>query len=145
MPCSMDEYNLSVIATPIACYTDAPILLYDGNDGEIISAIDKLGAENVIGIGSVAIGNVHLKSEEEIYDYISDIRDVGYLAVTNPDDALKPEVTESQEMSFERHIKTFKSPYFRKNKSCRKRRGNIQHISSWRHKQDKGFCGCAGS
>lgn len=105
MPCSMDEYNLSVIATPIACYTDAPILLYDGNDDEIISAIDKLGAENVIGIGSVAIGNVHLKNEREIYDYISDIRDVGYLAVTNPDDALKPEVTESQEMNFERHMK----------------------------------------
>jgi len=105
MPYSMDEYNLSVIATPIACYLNAPILLYNGNDDEVLSAIDKLGAENVIGIGSVAIGNVHLKSEEEIYDYISDIKDIKYLAVTNPDDALKPEVTESQEMSFERHMK----------------------------------------
>jgi len=105
MPYSMDEYNLSVIATPIACYLDAPVLLYSGNDDEILSAIDKLGAENVIAIGSVPIGNVHLKNEGEIYDYISDIKDVVYLAVTNPDDEIEPAVVERNETNFEEHMK----------------------------------------
>ncbi|HHH77653.1 MAG TPA: hypothetical protein ENL18_00360 [Thermoplasmatales archaeon] len=105
MPYSVDEYNLSVIATPIACYMDAPILLYDGNEDDILSAIDKLGADNVIAIGSVPVGTIHLVNESEIYDYISGIKDVRYLAVTNPDDETGPAVTGKDVTDFEGHMR----------------------------------------
>ena len=112
MPCNMEEYNLSMIATPLACYLDAPILLYDDNDDEILSAINELRAENVIAIGSVPIGNIHLQNEREIYDYISNIKDIRYIAVANPDDEIKPDVMEKQKMNFDGHIKNLQLTIF---------------------------------
>ncbi len=112
MPYGMDEYNLSVIATPIACYLNAPILLYDGNDDEIMNEIGKLGADNVVSIGNVPVGNIHLENEEEIYDYISGIKDVKYVAVANPDDEIEPSVIKSKEISMEGHMKNVQLTVF---------------------------------
>ena len=109
-----EQYNLSLIATPIACYLDAPVLVYDGNDNEIENVCKHLNADEIIGIGNVSIGNIHLKNESQIYGYIHSIKNVGYVALTNPDDELPLRIISRNNIHLNGHITNVKIILFAK-------------------------------
>ncbi len=107
-----NDYALSLIATPIACYLDAPLLIYENNSDEIEEVCNELKAK-IISIGGVSIPAYrHLKNENEIYEYIKSIHDIEYVAVTNPNDVIKPHVIEKKEIKMEANITNLKLFFF---------------------------------
>jgi len=109
-----EQYNLSLIATPIACYLDAPVLIYNGSDNEIENACKSLNADKIIGIGNISVGNIHLKNESQIYGYINSIKNVSYVALTNPDDELPLKIMDMENIHLKGHITNVKITLFAK-------------------------------
>ena len=107
-----NDYALSLIATPIACYLDAPLLVYKNNSDEIEEVCNELNAK-IISIGNVSISAyMHLKNEKEVYDYIKSIHDIEYIAIANPNDTVKPDVIEKEEIEKEANITNLKIFFF---------------------------------
>ncbi len=100
-----NNYSLSLISTPIACYLNAPLLVYKNNSHEIRDVCREIKAERFICIGGVPFNGTSLNTMEEIYDHIKSIRKIKYVAITNPEDVIKPSVID--ETKFEKNATIF--------------------------------------
>lgn len=100
IPYDLEQYELSVVATPIACYAHMPLLLYDGNDDDVREVLEGLGVEHVICVGNVSIEGVastHLGTVEEIYSYLTALHPENhYMVLTNPNDVRPPSIGASR-------------------------------------------------
>ncbi len=107
-----DNYSLSLIAVPIACYLNAPLLVYKNNSKEIEELFKELGIEEAIFIGNVAGDGIHLKKPEQIYDYIKSIKRIEYIAITNPNDVFMPSIIEKNHYEMNANIRNIKLIFF---------------------------------
>jgi len=104
------NYSLSLIAVPIACYIDAPLLVYDNNQNEIIQFLNEKGIKKAIIIGNISIWNneIKLQNESMIYDYIKRLKSIDYIALTNPDDIKKVEILQQKSIQKSFHVSNLK-------------------------------------
>jgi len=100
-----NNYSLSLISTPIACYLNAPLLIYKNNSHEIRDVCREINAERFICIGDVPFNGTSLNTMKEIYDYIKSIHKIKYVAIANPEDVIKPSIID--EIKFEKNASIF--------------------------------------
>lgn len=112
IPYNMSYYSLSLIATPIACYRHAPLIVYDHNDADIRELLDRLEVRQIICVGNVSIEGfdiVHLSTDEEIYDYLLTIHPENpYMVLANPKDAHPPSIVDTRVEHYHGHMKQIK-------------------------------------
>ena len=105
-----NDYNLSLIATPISCYLDIPIILYKNNSKEIKNICNLLKIKEIISIGNISIGKneTRLKNESQIYNFIESIEKLDYIAVANPNDVINPYIKNESKIELEGNIMNLK-------------------------------------
>ena len=112
IPQNMSYYNLSIIATQIACYEKIPLILYDGNKEEVEEICREKEVEKIISVGDMGIdgyNEIHLNNESQIYSYLMKLKgDYDYAVLTNPRDAIPAEVIGEEIKEYDGHIKNFK-------------------------------------
>jgi hypothetical protein len=111
---SMDAYQLSLLAAPLASYLNLPILISDNNDDELQAVCTQLQTTHVylVGDSTLNITNVtviSLLNEEVITDTIlTVIKDqfgsINYLTMTNPSDVIPPSIINTTETTINDHI-----------------------------------------
>jgi len=115
---TMDDYELSLIASPLASYLNIPILLYYENEGKIQELCTKLDIKNCFLVGNINIELdnieiIHLINKTEIQKIIlSTIREkfgeINYLSLTNPSDVLLPSILNNDIESKIYHLENLK-------------------------------------
>ena len=103
-----NNYSRAMISTPIACYLNAPLLIYDNNSERIYKEIKKLGVKHLISTVPSINGEINLLNEESIYEYILAIKNISYIALTNPDDAIPSSISSINKMKFTGHVRNLK-------------------------------------
>ena len=96
---NQEGYNLGVVATPIASYLSIPIIVTDKIDSSITSVLRDLGVKYSIICGNLSGFGNYIKFEkvDDIVNFSIDLvknkfGDVGYITLTNPLDAWRPEI-----------------------------------------------------
>jgi len=90
----VDSYENSLLAGPIACILDIPILRYGPMTNEVLWRTGIYKAENVIAIGNTPYSNnagIALKTQFDVWNFTISLAtdfgvDMNYIVVTNPDD-----------------------------------------------------------
>ena len=111
---SVDAYQLSILATPLASYFNIPILIYDNNDAMIQTVCTQLQTKHIYLIGNIFINLtnvtlIHLPNEVAITQTIlTVIKDqfgaINYLTMTNPSDVIPPTVIKEEKIKIHDHI-----------------------------------------
>ncbi len=109
-----DEYQLSLIASPLASYLNIPILIYDENTEELQEVCNVLNASNAYVIGNVQpnLPNINittLENEEEIQNTVlTAIKEhfgkINYITIANPSDTIPPYIINSSKTKITDHI-----------------------------------------
>jgi hypothetical protein len=109
-----DAYLLSLLATPLASYLNAPILIYDNNDAALQTVCAQLQTTQVYLIGDLALNLTNvtvipLTDEEAITNTILTVikeqfGTINYLTMTNPSDVIPPVVINTTEIKITDHI-----------------------------------------
>lgn len=111
---TLDAYQLSLLATPLASYLDMPLLIFDDNAVEIQIACTQLQTTHAYVVGDITlhlenITVTSLTNETAITDMIlTVIKDqfgsINYLTMTNPSDVVPPAVLNITHLSFSDHV-----------------------------------------
>ena len=96
-------YNLGVMATPLASYLSIPVIVTNGNNTGVQSALNTLGVkmtlvcgDNIKGYGkTLRFSSIDDIVDSSIYLINEKFGGVKYLTLTNPKDAWPPEVLAS--------------------------------------------------
>jgi hypothetical protein len=109
-----DAYLLSLLATPLASYLNAPILIYDNNDAALQTVCAQLQTTQVYLIGDLALNLTNvtvipLTDEEAITNTILTVikeqfGTINYLTMTNPSDVIPAVVINTTEIKITDHI-----------------------------------------
>ncbi|UCD14313.1 MAG: hypothetical protein JSW60_02560 [Thermoplasmatales archaeon] len=118
IPNNIDEYQLSLIASPLASYLDIPILIYDNNSEELEELCNILNVTNVLVIGNVqinlpSINITKLETVDETQDMLlTVIKDkfegINYITLTNPSDVTPAYIIDTNQTTFGDHISNIK-------------------------------------
>ena len=113
-----EEYQLSLIAAPLASYLDIPILIYDDNAPDIVDVCSILNVSNAFVLSDIEIDLpgitiIRLETIDEIQDMILGvIKDkfgrIDYITLANPADVIPPTVIESTNTIISDHISNVK-------------------------------------
>ena len=96
-------YDLGVVATPLASYLNAPIIVTDTFDATIIQILQDLNVETVYICGNLtttAFNTTYLNSVDEIITQTTTVinqifgQQPNYITMTNPHDIIEPKVLE---------------------------------------------------
>jgi len=108
------SYHLSLLSTPLACYLNLPILLYDHNEVAIQTICTLLHTSNAYVIGNISlvlpnVTQTHLPTEHAILDLTLTIikelfGSINYLTMTNPSDVHPPEVISTVNITISDHV-----------------------------------------
>jgi len=105
---NQDGYNLGVLATPLASYLSAPIIVTNETDSDVIDVLQDLGVEYSLVCGNIeGYGNtLKFGCVDDVLNLSIDIvekkfGDVNYVTLTNPVDSWLPKVLDSVEYDFE--------------------------------------------
>jgi hypothetical protein len=111
---TINAYDLSLIASPLASYLNIPILIFDENQMEIQQVCNFLNTTDAYVIGDIQLqlSNVTLtffKTEEEIQNELIDVikncfGEVNYLTLSNPSDIYSSQILESNISLIRDHI-----------------------------------------
>lgn len=111
---SMDAYQLSLLAAPLASYLNIPLLIFDDNEAEIQTVCTQLQTTHAYVVGDITLHleNVtvtYLPTEAAITDMmLTIIKDqfgsINYLTMTNPSDVVPPAVLNITHLTFSDHI-----------------------------------------
>ncbi len=109
IPYDMRYYNLSLIATQIACYEKIPLIVYE--DERIGKELREAGIEDIISIAPLNISEFNvtlLGSEEALYSYMEGMENFSYAVVTNPYDAIQQQPIRKERVEKKGHINNLK-------------------------------------
>jgi hypothetical protein len=111
---TMEAYRLDLLAAPLACYLDIPILLYDQNDAQLQMVCTQLHVTHVYIVGGISpnltnVTFIPLEDETTITDTVlttigEDFGRISYLTMTNPGDVIPPTVLNTTTEQFKDHI-----------------------------------------
>ncbi len=111
---TVDAYQLSLIATPLASYLNLPILIYDDNDVALQTVCTTLQTTHAYLVGDIPLNlsNItitNLPNEEAITDIILTVikeqfGSINYLTMTNPADVIPPAVINTSKIKIDDHI-----------------------------------------
>ncbi|HUT00388.1 MAG TPA: C25 family cysteine peptidase [Candidatus Thermoplasmatota archaeon] len=111
---TMDAYQLSLLAAPLASYLNLPILISDKNDDELQAVCTQLQTTHayLVGNSTLNITNVtviSLLNEDAITDTIlTVIKDhfgsINYLTMANPSDVIPPSIINTTKTTINEHI-----------------------------------------
>jgi hypothetical protein len=114
IPNSLNQYQLSLLASPLASYLNLPLLIYDNNSEELQHLCISLNVSNVFIIGNISLNlsNVtitHLHTPHEIQQTVLEtikevFGEINYLTLTNPTDVIPPATLFSTNTSISDHI-----------------------------------------
>jgi len=109
-----DAYQLSLLATPLASYLNAPILIYDNNDAALQTVCTQLQTTQAYLVGDIALNLTNvtvipLIDEEAITNTILTVikeqfGTINYLTMTNPYDVIPPAVIITTKIQITDHI-----------------------------------------
>ncbi len=107
---TVDAYQLSLLAAPLASYLNIPVLIFDGNEGEIQDVCVQLQTTHAYVVGDINLNLpnitiISLLNETVITDtMLTVIKDqfgsINYLTMTNPADVVSPAVINTTTLSF---------------------------------------------
>jgi hypothetical protein len=111
---TVDAYQMSLLAAPLASYLNIPLLIFDDNDVEIQTVCTQLQTTHAYVVGNITlhlenITVTSLPTEAAITDMmLTVIKDqfgsITYLTMTNPSDVIPPEVLNITHIPFSDHI-----------------------------------------
>jgi hypothetical protein len=111
---TMDAYQLSLLAAPLASYLNIPVLIFDDNDQVLQTVCTQLQTTHAYIVGDITLdlANVtvtSLANETVITDTIlTVIKDefglINYLTMTNPSDVVPPTVINTTKITLSDHI-----------------------------------------
>lgn len=100
-------YNLGVLATPLASYLSAPVIVTNETDSDVMQVLQDLGVEYSLVCGNVeGYGSTYkFDSADDVVNLSIDIvekkfGEVNYITLTNPVDAWPPRVLDSVKYDF---------------------------------------------
>jgi len=109
-----DTYKLSLMASPLASYSNIPVLIYDENENELQEICNDLNVQNGYLIGDFSldlpdIDIIKLENEDEIQNTVLTVikerfGEIKYITMTNPSDVIQPYVTNTSETRLTDHI-----------------------------------------
>jgi len=109
-----DGYRLSLLAMPLACYLNIPVLLYDHNEVQLQTVCTQLHTTRAYLIGGLTLNltnvtSVPLANETAITDAVlASISEqfgvINYLTMTNPADVIPPAVINISTRKITDHI-----------------------------------------
>jgi len=118
IPTEIEDYQKSIIASPLASYLDIPILIFKNNSNKINDLCILLNVSKAIVIGnfSITLNNVNitrLATIDQIQDAVlTVIKDkfsqLNYITLTNPSDVIQPQIVKKNQSIFVDHISNVK-------------------------------------
>ncbi|MFW3147180.1 MAG: M14 family zinc carboxypeptidase, partial [Thermoplasmatota archaeon] len=114
-----DQYDLGILAAPLASYLNIPILIKDRTNtwGSMLDSLDRLSAEYIICIGEEAkeiaghLGReyIALRTETEIQEAVLKVikarfNRLDYITIANPADTVFPHATDTGTEKFSKDI-----------------------------------------
>jgi hypothetical protein len=100
-------YNLGVLATPLASYLSAPVIVTNETDSKVMNVLSDLGVEYSLVCGDIEGYKSTYKfvNAEDVVNLSAHIveekfGEVDYITLTNPVDAWPPKVLDSVEFNF---------------------------------------------
>ena len=111
-----DDLTLMMMASPLSCYLDIPVIIYDGNQLEIQQVLAELDTSHAYIIGETSISlpgitQTVLSTEDDIQHLVlssiyQQFGEMNYITVTNPADTLPPTLQEKNITVFEDHVQS---------------------------------------
>jgi len=113
---NQDGYELGVLATPLASYLSAPVIVTNETDSNVIRVLQDLGVEY-----SLVCGNLEGYGNTLNFDSVDDVLNlsinlieekfgnINYVTLTNPVDAWPPKVVENSTVEYDFAPITIKS------------------------------------
>jgi hypothetical protein len=111
---TVDLYQLSLFATPLASYLNMPLLLFDDNEGELQDVCAQLQTSHAYLVGDMdlslpTVTVTFLPDEAAITDTLltvikNQFGSINYLTMTNPADVVPPAVLNTTTFSYSNRI-----------------------------------------
>lgn len=111
---TVEAYQLSLLAAPLASYLNIPVIIFDDNNDELQTVCTQLQTTHAYLVGDITLNLVNvtvtsLANEEAITETIlTVIKDqfgsINYLTMTNPSDVVPTAVINTTNITFSDHI-----------------------------------------